>query len=136
MAYQFSKKSLERLEGVDESLHKLMKRAIAVSPIDFGIPEFGGQRTAEEQHQLYMRGVSKCDGYELKSRHQSSCAIDVYAYVDGKASWNKVHLALIAGVVLAEAQRMNLNVRWGGTFGSKVFRGWDMPHFELVESEQ
>ena len=134
MAFSFSKKSLDRLNQVDTRLQELMQGAIAISPIDFGIPEYGGLRTEEEQQGLYKKGLSKCDGYKIKSLHQTGNAIDLYAYVDGKASWDQVHLAIIAGVVLGEAKRMNLNVRWGGTFGSKIFKGWDMPHFELINS--
>ena len=136
MAYQFSQKSLQRLNGVDVQLQELMKRAIAISPIDFGIPQFGGLRTAEDQKNLYEKGLSKCDGYGIKSRHQSGKAVDVYAFVNGKASWDKVHLAVIAGVILGEAKRMQIDVMWGGTFGSKIFKGWDMPHFELKDQEK
>lgn len=136
MAYQFSQKSLQRLNGVDVQLQELMKRAIAISPIDFGIPQFGGLRTAEDQKDLYEKGLSKCDGYRIKSRHQSGKAVDVYAFVNGKASWDKVHLAVIAGVILGEAKRMQIDMVWGGTFGSKMFKGWDMPHFELKDQEK
>ncbi|GAB7088924.1 M15 family metallopeptidase [Marinifilum fragile] len=131
MTFTFSKRSLDRLGKVDQRLQQLMHNAIALSPIDFGIPEYGGLRTEEEQQQLYQKGLSKCDGYKIKSYHQTGNAIDIYAYVNGKASWDKIHLAIIAGVILGEANRMNLNVRWGGTFGSDAFKGWDMPHFEL-----
>jgi peptidoglycan L-alanyl-D-glutamate endopeptidase CwlK len=134
MAFTFSKKSMERLQQVDQQLQELMQNAIAVSPIDFGIPEFGGLRTEKEQQQLYEKGLSKCDGYKRKSLHQTGNAIDIYAYVNGKASWDKIHLAIIAGVILSEARRMKLKVRWGGTFGSKTFTGWDMPHFEFIKS--
>ena len=132
MAFTFSKRSMNRLQQVDQRLQELMLSAIGFSPIDFGIPEFGGLRTEEEQQQLYKKGLSKCDGYKIKSYHQTGNAIDIYAYVNGKASWDKIHLAIIAGVILGEAKRMNLNVRWGGTFGSDTFKGWDMPHFELI----
>ncbi|MCT4590518.1 MAG: M15 family metallopeptidase [Carboxylicivirga sp.] len=129
--FEFSNRSLKRLEGVNPQLIELMKKAIARSPIDFGIPADGGKRTAERQKELYDKGVSKCDGTITKSYHQSGNAVDVYAYVDGKASWDVEHLAMIAGVVLSVAAEMNLNVRWGGTFGSRVFKGWDRPHFEI-----
>ena len=134
MKYYFSKRSLEQLKGVDPRLQELMQNAIKVSPIDFGIPQFGGLRSAEEQQILFKKGVSKCDGFKLKSRHQSGKAIDIYAFVAGKASWKKHHLALVAGVIISEAERIELNIKWGGTFGSNEFEGWDMPHFELIES--
>jgi peptidoglycan L-alanyl-D-glutamate endopeptidase CwlK len=130
--YKFSNRSLERMNGIDPQLQQLMINAIAKSPIDFGIPEDGGLRTAKRQNELYRARKSQLDGITKKSNHQSGRAVDVYAYLNGSASWDDVHLAIIAGVVLSEAKRMGLNVRWGGTFGSKEFHGWDKPHFELI----
>ena len=131
--YKFSKRSIQELELINPKLAALMDQAIERSPIDFGIPNNGGKRTAEKQNELYNKGVSKCDGILKKSYHQSGNAVDVYAYVNGKASWDVEHLCIIAGVVLSIASEMGLNIRWGGTFGSNKFKGWDMPHFEIKE---
>ena len=35
-------------------------------------------RSAEEQNRLYKKGVSGCDGYKKKSRHQYGKAMDIY----------------------------------------------------------
>lgn len=129
--YTFGNASRSRLVGVNPKLVELMERSLEKSPIDFGIPQYGGVRSAEDQNQLYKMGKSKCDGYETKSYHQTGNAVDVYAYVNGSASWSDVHLGIIAGVVLSEAKEMGLSIRWGGTFGSSEFNGWDKPHFEL-----
>jgi peptidoglycan LD-endopeptidase CwlK len=129
--FEFSTRSLLRLQGVDEELYKLMKLALSRSPIDFGIPEYGGLRTAEDQKKLFDKGLSKADGTIKKSYHQTGNAVDVFAFVNGKASWDEQHLALIAGVVLSCAKELGLNVTWGGTFGSKEFKGWDRPHFQI-----
>ena len=134
MDFKLSQRSLLRLEGVDDRMIELAQRSISKSPIDFGIPEYGGLRTVEDQQELYKKGVTKCDGIKKKSRHQSGMAFDVYAYLNGKASWDAIHLAIIAGVILSEAKAMGLNVVWGGTFGSKIFKGWDKPHFELIDN--
>jgi peptidoglycan LD-endopeptidase CwlK len=131
--FKFSRRSKKRLEGVDPKMVELMERALKKSPIDFGIPEFGGLRKNYEQNGLFLKGLSKADGYKKLSNHQSGKAIDVYAYINGKASWRPIHLAIIAGVVLAEAKEMGMIVRWGGTFGSKLFMGWDKPHFERLD---
>lgn len=126
---QFSQRSLMRLEGVDERLVEVLERAINVTKIDFGIPPYGGVRTPEEQALLFKEGKSKADGYLKKSKHQDGKAVDVYAYVDGKASWEKEHLALVACAILESASRLGYRLRWGGLFSSFE----DMPHFELVE---
>lgn len=131
MKYKFSSRSKENLSGVCPEMANLMEKAIEISPIDFGIPSDGGLRTAEQQRKLFEAGKSKCDGFYNKSYHQSGLAVDVYAYVNGAASWDGEHLAMIAGVVLSVASELNLDVIWGGTFGSNTFKGWDKPHFEL-----
>lgn len=133
MSFKLSQRSLARLNNIDDRMIELAQRSISKSPIDFGIPAYGGMRTAEEQRELFNTQKSKCDGYDKKSRHQSGRAFDVFAYHNYDASWDKVHLALIAGVILSEAKDMGLNVIWGGTFGSKDFHGWDMVHFELID---
>jgi peptidoglycan L-alanyl-D-glutamate endopeptidase CwlK len=129
--YNFSEKSLNVLKNVDEQLQLLFKESIKVSPIDFGIPSTGGNRSIEEQYSLYLDGKSKCDGYKKKSYHQTGKAVDFYAFINGKASWDKIHLALVASVIMTVANQLNINIRWGGTFNSNVFKGWDYPHIEL-----
>ena len=138
MSYQFSKVSIERMKGVHPDLITIFSEAIKNSPIDFGIPESGGIRSAGQQNILFQQGVTKCDGIQTKSKHQTGEALDVFAYVNGKASWNKNHLCLIAGVILSTAKRLKkegkvqVEIKWGGTFGSDNFQGWDLPHFEII----
>jgi len=138
MNYKFSSNSIKRMKGVHPDLITIFNRAIKNSPIDFGIPATGGLRTEDVQKRLFKNKTSKCDGVNNISNHQKGMALDFYAYVDGKASWDKVHLALVAGVIMATASqlkavgRITHRVRWGGTFGSTKFKGWDMPHFEII----
>lgn len=138
MCYRFSSKSAERMKGVNPELIVIFTEAIKNSPIDFGIPGDGGLRTAKRQNELFADEKSKCDGYELKSYHQSGNALDFYAYVDGKASWEKHHLSMVAGVIMTTAKRLKkegkvkIDLYWGGQFGSYNFNGWDMPHIEIV----
>jgi len=132
MMYKLSSTSLERLEGVTPVLLQLIVEALKYSPIDFGIPEMGGIRTPDEQMFLFKENLSKCDGVKVLSKHQSGRAFDIYAYVKGKASWDDVHLAMAAGAILTTARRMNIKIKWGGTFGSDDFHGWDKGHFQLI----
>ena len=131
MSYMFSGKSKNTIDGVSNQLQVVMHRAIEISSIDFGIPASGGIRTAQEQNRLFMDGKSKCDGYDKLSYHQTGNAIDVYAYVGGKASWKVEHLNIVALAVLAAASELGIKVKWGGHFKG----GWDKPHFELIEVE-
>ncbi len=81
---------------------------------------------------------SKCDGVLTISNHQTGNALDYYAYINGKASWDKVHLSIIAGVIMSTAKRLlkegkiSIKIKWGAEFGSNSFHGWDYPHMEVV----
>jgi len=125
--FKLGKNSLNNLVGVDERLIDIAEVAIKLSNIDFGIPSTGGLRTEEVQAKLFADGVSKADGVNNKSYHQSGKALDVYAYVDGKASWDKLHLSLIAASMLQASSQLGYELKWGG-----LWKSWqDYPHFEI-----
>lgn len=126
MTFKLSSNSLRNLDGVHPELIDVVKMAIQITKIDFGIPSTGGYRTAETQHKLFLDGKSKADGYDNKSYHQTGNAVDVFAYVGGKASWEAEHLSMVACAMLEAANRLGVNLRWGGHFKSFI----DMPHFE------
>jgi len=128
--FQFGHNSLKNLKTCHPEIIVLMKEALFYSPIDFGIS--CGYRTTEEQQRLFKNGKTKCDGIIKVGNHQNfpSDAVDIYAYVNSKLSYDPNHLCVIAGVVLSVAKELKLNIRWGGTFGSKDWHGWDMPHYE------
>ena len=127
MSFKFSSKSKMVLHTVHPDLQKVAHRALEISRIDFGIPSSGGKRSAAEQKALFDEGKSKCDGYTVLSNHQSGNALDVYAFVDGKASWDALHLTTVAAAMLQAAIEQGVSLQWGGHWTS-----WqDMPHFEL-----
>jgi len=70
MCFQFSKKSMERMNGINPDLVVIMYEAIKYSVIDFGVPGSGGLRSAGEQNKLYQDKLSKCDGIQTISNHQ------------------------------------------------------------------
>ena len=125
--FKLSAKSKERLEGVDPRIIEIIDLALTITHIDFGIPGDGGIRTAERQLELYEKGVSKCDGYNAKSYHQTGLAFDIYAYVDGKASWDRNHLTSVAAALLQAASELGYKLEWGAHWWA-----WqDFPHFQL-----
>jgi peptidoglycan L-alanyl-D-glutamate endopeptidase CwlK len=128
MTYKFSERSLNKLGTCDERLQELFLEAIKLTPIDFGISE--GYRDTETQQKYFKEGKSKLDGVNNKSKHNylPSRALDLYAYVGGKASWDKIHLSTIYGVVETIARQKSIPIRWGGNFKSFL----DMPHYELI----
>jgi peptidoglycan L-alanyl-D-glutamate endopeptidase CwlK len=139
--YSLSKRSLSRLEGIQPILIDILIEAIKESPYDFGIPQFGGLRTAEDQNMLYQKGrdlpgriVTNVDGYNKLSNHQAPKgeeygeAFDIYAYVNRKASWKTEHLEAIAEHIKKVAlEKFDVKLTWGGDWTG--FR--DMPHFQL-----
>ncbi len=147
--FKFSDRSKNRMLGVHPELVLVFEESVKVSPIDFGIPKDGGVRTAERQNAMFRDPLikTKCDGYSPESNHQiedgKECgeALDYYAYVDGSASWNKHHMAMIAGVILSTAKRLkeegkiSIDIRWGGSYGSHTFDGWDAAHIEVSSSD-
>jgi len=127
--FKLGQNSLNNRAGVDPRLIEITDLAIQLSNIDFGIPNTGGLRTTEDQVLLFTAGKSKCDGRTNKSYHQTGRAVDVYAYVDGKASWDHLHLTHIATAMLQASAQLGYKLEWGGLWNS-----WqDMPHFELGE---
>lgn len=127
--YQLSSKSKQRREGVDSRLIEISDLAIQITAVDFGHPADAGKRTAERQNELYLDGKSKADGYNRLSRHQSGKALDFYAFVDGKASWDTEHLAMVASAFLQAASILGYKLQWGGLWRS--FK--DYPHVELMD---
>jgi peptidoglycan L-alanyl-D-glutamate endopeptidase CwlK len=116
------------MDGVDKRLIDIAHRALEISPIDFGIPGDGGLRTAERQNELYCDGKSKCDGYDKESYHQTGKALDFYAFVNGSASWQEYHLAIVGAAFLQAANELGHRLEWGGLW--KSFK--DYPHVQLV----
>lgn len=125
--FKLSNKSNSHLKGVDLRWHHILNKAITLTKVDFGIPKTGGFRSVAQQQELFNNGASLCDGLSKKSRHQSGLAVDVFAYVDGKASWRDDHLTSVATAVLQAANILGHKVTWGGLWTS--FK--DSPHFEL-----
>jgi uncharacterized protein YcbK (DUF882 family) len=122
VTYKLSQKSLNKLDGVDEDLVAVVKRAIELTEIDFGVTE--GLRSLKRQKELYAQKVSQT----LKSKHLTGKAVDLVAYVDGVVSWDKQHYYTIALAMEQAAIELNVDIRWGGDF--KSF--FDGPHFELI----
>lgn len=127
--FKLGQNSLNNRAGVDPRLIEITDLAIQLSNVDFGIPSTGGLRTTEDQAMLFTAGKSQCDGRTNKSYHQTGRAVDVYAYVDGKASWDHLHLTHIATAMLQASAQLGYKLEWGGLWNS-----WqDMPHYELGE---
>ena len=147
--YKLGKRSLERLEGVDERMVAIVKSAIHQSDQDFSV--ICGLRSIEEQKKLVARGASQT----MKSKHIDGLAVDLAAW-EGGIRWELNLYDEIADAMKAAANDLGIKIRWGAAwhidnFGD--FRGSaedamngyvdlrrsqgrrpfiDAPHFELM----
>ena len=126
--YKLSKRSLSRLENVNPILIAIVVDSIRESPYDFGIPQHGGKRTADEQNLLFKDGKSQLDGFKKKLYHQSGNAFDIFGYRDGHATWDATVLERLARHIQKIAlEQYDVKLTWGGDWIS--FK--DMPHFQI-----
>lgn len=127
--FYLSESSKKHRQGIDPRLIEISDLAITLTQVDFGHPSTGGLRTSEEQKKLFDEGKSRCDGFTRKSRHQSGRALDFYAFVNGEASWDHVHLTMVAAAFLEAGHRLGHRIEWGGFW--ETFK--DMPHIQLLD---
>lgn len=146
--YKFGTTSHDRLATVDQRLQTIALLALRISSrrkdggVDFAIPSYGGKRTAEEQNMLFKKKVSKADGYDKKSYHQTGLALDVIPYVKaegvkGNAIYTKkisaqkrtMYFHMIAVCMLEAANRLGYKLTWGGNW--QTFN--DMPHWQIAK---
>ncbi len=151
MPFQLSQRSLDKLVGVRPELVEVVKRAIEVSTIDFGVTE--GLRTKERQIELFEKGASQI---REGGTHVDGRAVDLMAYLDGRASWELNLYDNIADAVKQAAIEKNVAIRWGTAWNVHEIRLWrgtmkeamnyyiderrkqnkrpfiDGPHFEMV----
>jgi hypothetical protein len=119
--YKFSQKSLDKLQGVNPDLVKVIYRALELSEVDFGITE--GLRTRERQEYLYNSGKSKT----MNSRHLTGKAVDVVAFINGVVSWELRYYTKINEAFQKASLELGIPIIWGGSWKSFV----DGVHFEL-----
>ena len=129
---KLSSRSKNRLHGIKKVLIDIIEEAIVDSPYDFGIPKDGGFRTAERQKEMYAIGRTTDMGkksitWTLNSYHMTGKAFDIYAYVDGKASWKLKHLEPIARHLQKVAMdKFCIDLKWGQDLWGK-----DGAHFQI-----
>lgn len=139
MAYNLSKESLGKLEGVHPKLVAIVKRAIEISEQDFKVLE--GVRTPARQKELYAQGRTKpgpkvtwtLTSNHFKKKDGYGHAVDLVPYPvdwDDLSKFDKVSKAMFAA-----AKELGTPIRWGADWdrdGKPRERGEsDSPHFEL-----
>lgn len=113
--------SLKKLDGVHESLVRVVKRAADLSDVDFVVTE--GLRTMKRQYELVAAGASRT----LKSRHLTGHAIDFAPVIGGEVTWKWPPFFPIADAFKRAARELGVAIVWGGDW----VRFKDGPHIEL-----
>lgn len=121
MSIILGQRSLSRLEGVHPDLVRVVKKAAAMSSLDFTVLE--GLRTAARQKQLLDLGATKT----LNSRHLSGHAVDLAPMIGGTVRWDWPLYHQLAVIVKDAAKAENVPITWGGDW--RTFK--DGPHWEL-----
>lgn len=154
--FYLSERSIKNMDGVSPYLQMLAIKAIAISPVDFGILETGGERTASTQYNIFKQGYSKCDGYNKKSYHQSGNAIDLVPYIKGKFIYNDRKAFIDIYYSLKEAENHLRSIQmipdhifihhgifwnWKDLDNDGIIEitdklGWDAAHHELRSKRQ
>ena len=119
--YKLSKRSLRELIGVHPELAFAVMEAIKITKQDFMV--FDGVRTSKEQRKLIDRGVSK----SKNSYHLYGLAVDLVAYVDGKATWEEKYYKEIEKAMDKVIAKYSLNIEWGYDMWK-----WDLAHWQLT----
>ena len=139
MSFKYGKSSLEKLSTVNPFLKQIFKNVLRMKIMDITI--IYGVRDAKEQNRLYKEGLSKLKWPESKHNIRQvfwkSRAIDAAPFIKGNVSYNYNHCAYLAGLVMGEAERMGIKLRWGGDWDKdgeaitdQSFN--DLIHYELI----
>jgi peptidoglycan LD-endopeptidase CwlK len=119
MTFKLSQRSLDTLQGVDESLVATVKLAIALTKTDFGV--ICGMRTIEEQRALVAKGASKT----MNSKHLEGKAVDLMAYIGSRGSWELNLYDDIADAMKEAAKETGTLLRWGAAWQVPDIRQWE-----------
>ena len=150
MAFKLSSRSMKKLKGVDEGIVAVVKDAIGITKVDFGVTF--GLRTLEEQKKLYESGRSQT----MKSKHLEGRAVDLVAYFGSDISWELNVYDDICDAMAEAARKNDVAIKWGAAWSEGDIREYagtaedamnayldlrrsqgrrpfiDAPHFEMM----
>tara|TARA_B100001093_G_scaffold498303_1_gene546265 strand:- start:1812 stop:2267 length:456 start_codon:yes stop_codon:yes gene_type:complete len=128
MAFKLSERSIAKLEGVDSQMQEVVKEAITLTKIDFGV--ICGMRTEDEQRELVAKGASKT----MASKHLDGLAVDLMAYIGSRASWELNLYDDIADAMAEAARNNNVKIRWGAAWHVDSIADWDFTMQDAMNS--
>ena len=128
MGFKLSERSMAKLEGVDSRMQDVVKEAITLTKVDFGV--ICGMRTEDEQRELVAKGASKT----MKSKHLDGLAVDLMAYIGSRASWELNLYDDIADAMAEAARDNNVKIRWGAAWHIDSIADWDFTMQDAMNS--
>lgn len=130
MSFVLGSKSMNTLEGVHPDLVRVVKRAITLTAIDFGVSE--GVRTLETQKKYVAEGKSTTmNSMHLPQKDGFSHAVDLFCYDNnGKVTWDHAWFRYVIQAMFTAAIEEGVQIQAGGLW--RTFQ--DSPHFQLNQS--
>lgn len=128
MGYKLGKRSLSKLEGIDERMASVVKYAIGVTKQDFSV--ICGLRTIEEQKALVAKGASQT----MKSKHLTGDAVDLMAYIGGRGTWELNVYDDIAEAMREAAKNQGVRIRWGAAWTVPNIAEWNLSMEDAMNS--
>jgi len=122
--FKLSQRSLNKLDGVHPDLVAVVKRAIEITDVDFGVTY--GVRTIEEQEKLVASGRSQT----MKSKHLIqedgySHAVDLVAYDGSEVIWEINVYDNICDAMARAADELEVPVKWGAAWSEGDIRFYE-----------
>jgi len=122
--FKLSQRSLNKLDGVHPDLVAVVKRAIELTDVDFGVTY--GVRTVEEQEKLVASGRSQT----MKSKHLIqdtgySHAVDLVAYDGSDVVWEINVYDDICDAFAQAAKELDVAVKWGAAWSEGDIRTYE-----------
>ena len=119
MTFKLSTRSEGRLGGIEPDLIEVVKTAITLTKIDFGVT--CGMRTVQEQEALVASGASQT----MKSKHLEGRAVDLVAYIGPNVTWALNKYDELADAMAAAAKQKGIALKWGAAWTVGNIADWD-----------
>ena len=119
MTFKLSTRSTDRMAGIEPDLIEMVKTAITLTKVDFGVT--CGMRTLAEQEALVAKGASQT----MKSKHLEGRAVDLVAYVGPNITWALNMYDDLADAMADAARIHGVPIKWGAAWSVGNIAEWD-----------
>jgi len=141
--FKFGKQSCDCLDTCDIRIGAIASKVLELGFMDFSVVE--GRRSKETQNLYFKTGKSRVEWpdskHNVKDEEQKDLAeaFDAVPYISGKgSSYSICSCCYLAGLMLSEAAKLGIQLRWGGNWDmdGEVMTDQDfqdLVHYELVK---